>query len=148
MEGSLSNGVTNMRIQRVLAALIFGAAVAMPGAASAQVSVGVNIGARLGPDVSIYAYSAPVYGDWRVAYRQWTPVTLYYYQGHYYRKSIRGARAVAVYSRHGEYFMPPADREWVGRDKRYNYKRAPVDEDRGHAREHEDNGRGRGRGRP
>ena len=96
-----------MRIPKVIAALLFGAAVAMPNAASAQVSISVNLGRLLGPEVSIYSYSQPAYGDWHTAYRQWTPVTLYFYQGHYYRKSVKGARAVAVYSRNGEYFMPP-----------------------------------------
>jgi hypothetical protein len=137
-----------MRIPKMVAALILGAAVALPNRASAQVSIGVNIGARLGPEVGIYAYSAPVFGEWQTSYRSWTPTTLYFYQGHYYRKSVSGARAVAVYSRNGEYFMPPEDKSWVGKDKRYNYKRAPVEEDRGHAKQHENNGRGRGHDKP
>lgn len=135
-----------MRVQKVLAALLLGAAIAMPNQASAQVSV--SIGARLGPEVSLYAYSQPAHGDWQTTYRTWTPSTVYYYNGHYYHKSVSGARAVAVYSHNGEYFMPPADKAWVGKDKRYNYKRAPQDEDRGRAKEHDDNGRGRGRGKP
>ncbi|HEV8411100.1 MAG TPA: hypothetical protein VGQ30_11345 [Gemmatimonadaceae bacterium] len=135
-----------MRIRTLLATLLIGAAIATPQRASAQVSV--SIGARLGPDVNIYAYSPGVFGDWHTSYRQWTPVTLYYYNGHYYRRSVQGARAVSLYSRNGEYFLPPEDKGWVGRDKRYNYKRAPVEEDRGHAKPHEDNGRGRGRGKP
>ena len=134
-----------MRIPKVLAALILGAAVAMPSPASAQVNISVNLGKLLGPEVSIYAYSAPVFGAWQTSYRNWTPTTLYFYQGHYYRKSVKGARAVAVYSRNGEYFMPPEDKAWVGKDKRYNYKRAPLDEDRGRGKPHDDNGRGRGK---
>lgn len=137
-----------MRIPKVLAALILGAAAAMPSTASAQVNISVNLGRLLGPEVSIYAYSPPVYGEWQTSYRTWTPTTVYFYQGHYYRKSVKGARAVAVYSRNGEYFMPPEDKGWQGKDKRYNYKRAPQDEDRGHAKPHDDNGRGRGRGKP
>ena len=134
-----------MRIRNVVAALVFGAAVAVPNAASAQVSVGVNIGARLGPEVSLYAYSQPAFGDWHTAYKQWTPTTVYFYNGHYYRKSVKGARAVAVYSRNGEYFMPPEDRAFVGKDKRYNNKRAPIAEDRGRAKNKDDEGRGRGK---
>jgi hypothetical protein len=139
-----------MRIHKlVAAALVLGAAVAMPSQSSAQVSIGVNIGARLGPELSIYAYSQPAYGDWRTTYTQWTPTTVYYYNGHYYPKSVQGARAVAIYSHNGEYFMPPEDREFVGKDKRYNYKRAPVAEDRGRAKHKDDEeGRGRGRGKP
>ena len=137
-----------MRIRNVLTTLLLGAAIAAPERASAQVSVSVNLGRLLGPEVSIYAYSQPAYGEWQTSYRTWTPMTVYFYEGHYYRKSVRGARAVVVYSRNGEYFMPPEDRAWVGKDKRYNYKRAPQPEDRGRAKPHGDEGRGRGRGKP
>ena len=136
-----------MRVPTVLAALLLGAAIIPPHQASAQVDVSINLGRRLGPEVSIFAYSLPAYGDWRVEYRQWTPVTLYFYNGHYYRKSVKGARAVAVYSRNGEYFMPPEDKAWIGVDRRYNYKRRPVDDDRRRAKPRDDHGRGRGRGR-
>ena len=138
-----------MRLPNALAALLLVATFATPDRASAQVDISVSLGRQLGPEVSIYAYSQPEYGDWRVSYRQWTPVTLYFYDGHYYRKSAKGARAVAVYSRNGEYFMPPEEKAWVGFDKRYNYKRQPVSEDRGRAKQKDNSqGRGRGRGKP
>lgn len=78
-------------------------------------------------------------------------MTICEYDGRYYRRSVRGARAIVVYSRNNEYFLPPPDREWVGKDKRYNYKRQPDDRDRGRARNKNENpgrGRGRGRGKP
>lgn len=138
-------GSDKMRISSMVGILLAGAVIALPVRASAQVSISVN----LGPEVSLYAYSQPAFGDWRVAYRQWTPVTLYDVDGHYYRKSRKGARAVVVYSRNGEYFLPPADKEWVGYDKRYNYKRAPQEQDCGRAKNKDENpGRGRGRGKP
>lgn len=133
-----------MRISSALSTLLLGAVIALPARAPAQVSVSVN----LGPEISIFAYSQPHYGDWRTSYRLWTPVTIYDFNGHYYRKSRKGARAVVVYTRNGEYFLPPQDKGWVGFDKRYNYKRQPDDRDRGRAKDKgQDNGRGRGRGR-
>jgi hypothetical protein len=136
-----------MRISNMLGILLAGAMIALPARAPAQVSISVDIGKRLGPEVSIFAYSQPAYGDWHTAYRKWTPVTIYEVNGHYYRKSMKGARAVAVYSRNGEYFLPPDDQAWVGKDKRYNYKRQPVEQDRGRAK-NRDEGRGRGPGKP
>ena len=133
-----------MRIRNMLAILLAGAAIALPARAPAQVNISVNLGRLLGPEISIYAYSQPDYGDWRVAYQQWTPVTIYELNGHYYRKSTKGARAVAVYSRNGEYFMPPTDKAWVGKDKRYDYKHQPAAQDRGRAKS-KDQGRGRGK---
>ena len=136
-----------MRISNMLGILLAGAVIALPVRAPAQVSISVDIGKRLGPEISIFAYSQPAYGDWHTAYRQWTPVTIYEVNGHYYRKSMKGARAVAVYSRNGEYFLPPDDKAWVGKDKRYNYKRQPGEQDRGRAK-NRDEGRGRGPGKP
>ena len=57
-------------------------------------------------------------------------MTLYDVNGHYYRNSVTGSRAVVVYSYGDEYFLPPTDREWVGRDNRYNYNRQPSAETR------------------
>ena len=55
--------------------LLLGALIAMPTRAPAQVSV--RVGARLGPEISLSAYSPERHGDWRTNYRQWRPVTLY-----------------------------------------------------------------------
>jgi hypothetical protein len=138
-----------MRLSNTLSILLLGASIALPVRAPAQVNIGINLSRQLGPEISIFFYSQPDYGDWRVAYRQWTPITIYDFNGRYYRRSVKGARPVVVYTRNGEYFLPPQDREWIGFDKRYNYKRAPDDRDRGRARpKGPDNGRGRGRGKP
>ena len=140
-----------MRLPHVVAGLLLGVGLALPARAPAQVNLSLTLSQRLGPELSIFAYSAPDHGAWRTTYRQWTPVTVYVYEGHYYRKSVRGARPMVIYRRNNEYFMPPEDRSWVGSDKRYNYKRQPIEEDRGRAKhkEHDDNpGRGRGRGNP
>lgn len=131
-----------MRIRHMLGILLAGAAIALPARASAQVNISVDLGKLLGPEVSIYAYSQPTYGDWHVAYKQWTPITIYEVNGHYYRKSTKGARAVVVYSQNGEYFLPPADKAWVGKDKRYDYKHQPAEQDRGRAK-NKDEGRGK-----
>lgn len=138
-----------MRISHVFAIVLMGGMVALPVRAPAQVSIDVTIGKQLGPEISIFAYSQTAYGNWRTSYRQWTPVTIYVFNGHYYRKSVKGARAVMVYRRNNEYFLPPQEKGWVGFDKRYNYSRQPVDEDRGRAKSKDENrGRGRGRGNP
>ncbi|HEY4955118.1 MAG TPA: hypothetical protein VII02_09560 [Gemmatimonadaceae bacterium] len=136
-----------MRISNALGVLLLGAAIALPVRAPAQVSVSVNLGRLLGPEISLFAYSQQDYGDWRTSYRNWTPVTIYDYNGHYYRKSVKGSRAVVVYSRNNEYFLPPQDNAWVGKDKRYNYKRQPTETDRGRAKSKGQNP-GRGRGKP
>ncbi len=143
-----------MRLSNALAVMVFGAALAVPVRAPAQVSISVMLGRRLGPEINIFAYSQPAYGDWRTQYRQWTPVTVYEYDGHYYHHSVRGSRAVMVYRRNDEYFLPPREKAWVGVDRRYNYKRQPDGKDRERAKPRDDNqgngngnGRGRGRGR-
>ncbi|MBI1810009.1 MAG: hypothetical protein HYR75_08950 [Gemmatimonadetes bacterium] len=138
-----------MRIARIVAALLLGSGLALPARAPAQSAPIL----RLGPELSLYAYSPETQGDWRTSLRQWTPVTVYDVDGRYYRKAKKGARPIVVYRQNGQYFLPPSDREWEGKDKRYNYKRQPDDEDRGRARNAEDNpgrghGRGRGRGKP
>ena len=112
--------------------LLLGALMAMPTRAPAQVSV--RIGARLGPEVSLNAYSQDRYGDWRTNYRQWRPVTLYDVNGHYYQHRVRGARAVQVYRRGNEHFLPPQDQAWVRHDRRYNYNRQPNNDDYGRVR--------------
>ena len=107
------------------AATIVAASLVLPAQAPAQVNLTVRFGTRLGPDIGVFAYSPERNGDWHANYRKWTPVTLYDVNGHYYRNSVSGSRAVAVYSYNDEYFLPPTDREWVGKDSRYNYNRQP-----------------------
>jgi hypothetical protein len=118
-----------MRIATLMTLPLLGALMALPVRAPAQVSV--RIGARFGPEVSLSAYSQERHGDWRTNYRQWRPVTLYAVNGHYYQNRVRGARAVQVYRRGNEHFLPPQDQAWVGHDRRYNYNRRPGNEDYG-----------------
>ncbi|HEX8726336.1 MAG TPA: hypothetical protein VF737_13195 [Gemmatimonadaceae bacterium] len=145
-----------MRKATLMTAALVSALAVLPRTAPAQVNVSVAIGARLGPDVGIFAYSAPRYGDWRVAYMQWTPVVVYEVRGRYYPHAVRGARAVAVYRFHDEYFFPPRDRAWVRFDRRYDYRDVPDRDDWKRARSHasargqeqrEEHAKGRGRGR-
>jgi hypothetical protein len=123
-----------MRISRMMAAPLAAVLMAVPAMASAQVNISVKFGTRLGPDVGVFAYTPERMGDWHANYRKWTPVTLYDVNGHYYRTQVEGARPVMVYTYNNQYFFPPTDHEWVGRDTRYNYKRAPVEVDIGRAR--------------
>ena len=114
-----------MRNKMLLIAPLFGALIALPARAPAQLHVSVQFGTRLGPEIGVFAYDQQRLGDWRTNYRRWSPVTLYDVNGHYYRTNVRGSRAVTVYSYNNEYFLPPQDRAWVGMDKRYNYQRQP-----------------------
>jgi hypothetical protein len=116
-----------MRISRMFALPLIAGLLAFPARTQAQVRVQVN--ARLGPPVGVVAYSRDRWGDWRSNYRRWTPVTLYVVDGRYYQRNVRGARAVLVYRHGNEYFLPPQERAWVGVDRRYNYKRRPIDDD-------------------
>lgn len=136
-----------MRISHVFAIALLGATIALPVRAPAQVNIDVTIGKRLGPAFSVFAYSPTAFGNWQTSYRQWTPVTIYVVNGQYYHHSVKGARAIMVYKRNGEYFLPPQDKAWVGRDKRYNYARQPNDDDRGRAQsKHENDGHAHGGG--
>jgi hypothetical protein len=108
---------------------------------SAQTSVGIKIGINLGPERVVANYSSAQYGDWRTSYQQWQPITLYVVNGRYYEHQTRGARTVVVYRRNNDYFLPPQDKKWVGKDKRYDYKHQPRDEDYGR-------GKGNGKGKP
>ena len=125
-----------MRIARLLAVPFLAAMIVLPAKAPAQVNLSVRFGTRLGPDIGVFAYSADRDGAWRDNYRKWTPVTLYDVNGRYYRNSVSGSRAVAMYSYNGEYFLPPTDDGWVGKDRRYNYGRRPVAEDRSRVRDY------------
>jgi hypothetical protein len=97
-----------------------------------------------GPGIVVFAYSSSLYGDWRSHYLGWTPVTIYYYGGHYYSRPVPRARRVVVYRRGADYFFPPRDRAWGGFDRRYDYRHAPTWRDHGRAQQ-KDKGR---RGRP
>jgi hypothetical protein len=118
-----------MRPTSLLTISLLGATMAIAAPAPAQLNVSVLFGTRLGPEIGVFAYSQERQGDWRNNYRQWTPVTLYDVNGHYYRSQVRGSRPVAVYSYNNEYFLPPQDQAWVGKDRRYNYRRRPNDSD-------------------
>ena len=123
-----------MRIRNFLILPLLGALIAAPARVTAQINLSVRFGARLGPEIGVYAYSQERQGDWRTSYRQWTPVTLYDVNGHYYRNNVAGARAVAVYSYRNEYFLPPQDQAWMHSDRRYNYQRQPTQDDYGRNR--------------
>jgi len=96
------------------------------------------------PELYIYAYSSSMYGAWRTSYLMWTPVTVYYVSGHYYRQPMPRARAVVVYTRGSDFFFPPRERAWRGYDKRFDHSRAPTWSDHRRAK-HKEHGRGRGR---
>ena len=86
---------------------------------------GVGISVKLGNAHVVAAYNPSRQGDWHTAYTEWQPTTLYYYKGQYYDHSAKGARAVEVYRKNDEYFLPPHDKKWVGFDKRFDYKHRP-----------------------
>lgn len=123
-----------MRIATLATLPLIGALIALPTRAPAQVNISVQFGARLGPEIGVFAYAPERHGDWQASYRRWTPVTLYDINGHYYRYPYRGARAIQVYMYNNEYFLPPQDQGWVHRDRRYNYQRQPGQDDWGRAR--------------
>ena len=118
-----------MRIATLVTLPLLGALIVLPARAPAQATISVGLGTRLGPETSVFAYAPDRQGDWRATYRQWTPVTLYDINGHYYRNSVRGARAVLVYQLNNETFLPPQDSAWVGSDERYNYQQQPTPAD-------------------
>jgi hypothetical protein len=95
----------------------------------AQSSAGVEIGIQLGSERPVFRYSRERYGDWRSNYELWEPVTLFVIDARFFDREAGSARAVVVYRRKDEYFLPPQEKEWIGKDKRYDYKRRPKDED-------------------
>jgi hypothetical protein len=123
-----------MRIVTLLTLLPLATLSTLSPRASAQANVTIQFGARLGPEIGVFAYSPQRHGDWRTNYRRWTPVTLYDINGHYYRNQVRGARPVVLYTYNNEYFLPPQDRAWIGFDKRYQYERQPASADYNRAR--------------
>ena len=135
-----------MRTSSLAIALLVGAAAIVPRHAPAQISVSLH----LGRPVVVTNYAPESYGDWRTGYRSWTPVTLYYYDGNWYPRAVRGGRAVVVYRTGGRYFLPPQDAGWDRHDRRYNYRRRPSVDDYNHVQPPppRSNPPGRGRGRP
>lgn len=114
----------------------------------AQVSATIQIGQpqrSWGREVPVYNYAPETYGPWQTSYRRWTPVTVYYVNGHYYPNRVRGSRSVVLYRSGNQTFLPPRDQAWDGRDRRYNYRSRPNDDDYGHAQPAPPPGRGRGR---
>jgi hypothetical protein len=126
-----------MRIPAMLALALL-AAVVRPSSVHAQ-SVGISI--NFGPPQVVRVYRPEYYGDWRTSYRAWEPATLYFVNGGYYARQVRGARVVVVYRRGREYFLPPRERAWVGYDRRFDYAHAPRQWDYEHGKGH---GHGRG----
>ena len=135
------------REHRVRKTILLSTLVLTAGAIAAPPAHGqVSLTLHLGRPIGLTVYDPGYYGDWHTAYRTWTPVTVYYYDGNYYPRYIRGGRAVQVYRRGSEYFLPPREPAWENRgDRRYNYKRKPNDDDYQHAKP-APQGRGRGRG--
>jgi hypothetical protein len=131
-----------MRVSKLAYLALFGALAAAPKHATAQISVNL----RFGRPLVVTSYAPEVYGDWRTDYRRWQPVTVYYLNGSYYPRSVRGARPVVVYRSHNQYFFPPRDQDWDHKDRRYNYNRRPNDDDYTRAGPPQGRGRGRGRG--
>jgi hypothetical protein len=133
-----------LRTSFLLVAALLTAGCVIPANGRSTTEVGMVVP---GPEVVVFAYSSSHYGAWRTAYMGWSPVTVYYYSGRYYRRPIAGARTVVVYSRGGEYFFPPRERAWVGIDARFDRSHGPTWSDYRRAKVKPDN-RGRGRGRP
>jgi hypothetical protein len=96
----------------------------------------VRVDRRFGSEIGVLGYSADRAGPWRKNYKRWTPTTVYEFNGHYYPNNAPGARAVQIYRYQDEYFLPPQDHDWVGFDKRYDYKHQPNDDDRNRGRAH------------
>lgn len=126
-----------MRITTLLAVPLLAGVIALPTRGSAQATISVTFGARLGPEIGVFAYAPERYGDWQDHYQQWRPVTVYDINGRFYLNAVSGARPVQLYVYNNEYFFPPQEQEWVRRDRRYNYQRRPTDSDYGRARAYE-----------
>ncbi len=117
----------------ILAALPLAAALALaPARSEAQVSATVHVGTpnrAWGREVVVRPYAQETYGDWHTSYRHWQPTTLYFRDGHYYPRKVPASRAVVVYRSHNSYFFPPRDEQWNNKDRRYNYRHRPTDDD-------------------
>lgn len=131
----------DMRASLLLTLPLLGALAVTPRQAPAQVSVSLHLGTPL----VVTNYAPDAYGDWHTSYRNWRPTTVYYYNGQWYNRSVRGARPVVVYRSQKSYFLPPQDQDWNNKDRRYNYRRRPTNDDYSHAVPPP---QGRGRGGP
>jgi hypothetical protein len=115
-----------MRITTLLAVPLLAALIALPTGAKAQVSGSISIGARTGTELRISAYSPQQHGQWQTSYRRWTPVTVYEYNGHYYRNQVRDkhnrgvGHPVSMYRDRNGYFSPPTDQGWAQRGRGRN----------------------------
>jgi hypothetical protein len=130
-----------MRIRTLLVLPLLagaGALVASPSTARAQITI--SFGAKLGPEIRVFAYSQERLGEWRGNYRHWTPVTLYDVNGRYYRNNVRGARPIEVYMYNNQYFFPPQEQGWNGADRRYDYRRQPTQTDYGRGERYSNDG--------
>jgi hypothetical protein len=121
-----------MRFPKIMTLPVLAALALAPVASHAQINATVHIGPTpraWGHEIVINPYAQDKYGDWHTSYRRWQPVTMYFHDGRYFDRQVRGSRPVMVYRAHGEYFLPPQDRDWNNKDRRYNYKRVPNDDD-------------------
>jgi hypothetical protein len=128
-----------MRITTLFAASLLMSGCLLPMQTSGRVDASVVVAAP-SPEVVFFAYSPAMYGEWRVSYMQWTPVTIYYSSGRYYRNHMQGSRSVVVYQRGNDFFMPPRERAWVGVDKRFDQSQRPGRGDHGRAKKHDNRG--------
>ncbi|MGH7581776.1 MAG: hypothetical protein ACREL5_00965 [Gemmatimonadales bacterium] len=82
-----------------------------------------------GSEIVVNPYSPTAYGDWHTAYRRWQPVTVYFADGHYFPRRVRGSRPVSVYRWNNQYFLPPQQGNWANHDRRFNGRRRPTSQD-------------------
>ncbi len=94
----------------------------------------VGVSAQFGPGVDVYDYDPGYFGAWQTDYMMWSPSTVYVLNGRFYSSPVRGGRAVGVYQYHDRYFLPPQDKAWQRKDRRYNYRQRPQKKDYQHAR--------------
>jgi hypothetical protein len=125
-----------MRVLKLATLPVLAILALTPLRSEAQISATIQLGApqrSWGHEVVVTNYAPEVHGVWATSYRHWTPVTVYYANGHYYPNRIHGARAVMVYRSGGRTFLPPREAAWEGQDHRYNLKFRATDEDYSHA---------------
>jgi hypothetical protein len=125
-----------MRITSLLAVPILVGLIALPTRAHAQVGFSVRIGT---PEASVGVYSPARHGAWESNYQRWTPVTMYQANGHYYRTQPRdrhnrvvSSTSVQMYRYRNQYFAPPTDAGFAGRDRRFNNNGRNGNNGRGH----------------
>ena len=111
-----------MRVPFLAMAPVLAALSAVP--AGAQVSARLHLDIPLGRrapviygaprrQVIVREYDPSLFGDWDDYYDDWSPVTLYYYDGYYYDYPIvEYAEPVVVYSFRNQLFFPPRDRRF------------------------------------